>query len=217
MHRILHEIARAMMRSFSAWALSTFASPVGVFILAMLDSTLFFSLPFGIDAAVIILAARSDTLAWTVPLIATVGSLLGASITFWMGRKAGDAGLDRYLDHRQVDRVRRRVNESGAIVLALIDLLPPPFPFTPFVLAAGALKVRTWLFFSTLLGVRLLRFGAEGLLAAHYGKRVLAWFERDGVRQVVFGCIVLGAVLTAWTLWKFFKAGHRSRPSTAEG
>ena len=118
MHKTLHEIARAMTRSFSAWALSTFASPVGVFLLAMLDSTLFFSLPFAIDAAVIILAARSDTLAWTVPLIATAGSLLGASITFWMGRKAGDAGLDRYLDKKQVDRVRRCVNESGAVVLA---------------------------------------------------------------------------------------------------
>jgi membrane protein YqaA with SNARE-associated domain len=206
-----------MMRSFSAWVLTTFTSPVGVAILAMLDSTLFFSLPFGIDAAVIILAARSDPMAWTVPVIATSGSLLGAALTFWMGRKAGDAGLDRYLNKKQVDRVRRRVNESGAIVLALIDLLPPPFPFTPFVVAAGALKVRTWIFFSTLLGARLFRFGLEALLAARYGRRILSWLEGDAVQRVVFGCIVLGAVLTAWTLWKFVQAAHRPNSSAAAG
>lgn len=214
MHRHgTHEIARAMMRSFSTWVLATFASPVGVFILAVLDSTLFFSLPFGIDAAVIILAARSDTMAWTVPAIATCGSLLGAGLTFWMGKEAGDAGLDRYLNKRQVDRVRRRVNESGAIVLALIDLLPPPFPFTPFAVAAGALKVRAWLFFATLLVVRIFRFGVEGFLAARYGRRILAWLEGDVVQRVVFGCIVLGAALTGWTLWTFFRAGRRAPPS----
>ena len=39
------------MRAFSRWILVLFASPIGVVALAFLDSTLFFSLPFGIDAA----------------------------------------------------------------------------------------------------------------------------------------------------------------------
>lgn len=193
-----------MFRSFTHWVLGTFASPVGVFVLALLDSTLFFSLPFGIDAAVIILAAGSDTLAWTVPIVATSGSLIGAALTFWMGRKAGEAGLERYVDARQLKQVRRRVNENGAVVLALIDLIPPPFPFTPFVIAAGALKVRAWLFFTTLLLARLFRFGLESYLATRFGRRILAVLHSAVVENVVFGCIVLGAVLTAWTLWKFF-------------
>jgi membrane protein YqaA with SNARE-associated domain len=197
------------MRSITAWVLTTFASPVGVFILALLDSTLFFSLPFGIDAAVIILSARSDALAWTVPVISTTGSVIGSALTFWMGRKAGEKGLDRYLDTRQLDRVRRRINESGALVLALIDLLPPPFPFTPFVLAAGALKVNCWIFFTTLVGARLIRFGLEGYLAARFGRRILSWLESDLVQNVVFACIVLGVGLTVWTLWKFFRSARR--------
>jgi membrane protein YqaA with SNARE-associated domain len=200
-----------MLKSITTWVLSTFASPVGVFILAFLDSTLFFSLPFGIDAAVIILAARSESLAWLVPAVATVGSVGGAALTFWMGRKAGEKGLDRYLDKRQLDRVRKRVSESGAVVLALIDLIPPPFPFTPFVLAAGALKVRTVLFFATLVVARLFRFGLEGYLATRYGRRILRWLESDLVQNVVFACIVLGVGLTAWTLWKFFKSARPAR------
>ncbi len=197
------------MRSLTSWVVSTFTSPIGIFVLALLDSTLFFSLPFGIDAAVIILSARSETLAWTVPIVATVGSMAGASITFWMGRKAGEKGLDRYLDQRQIDRVRSRVNTSGAVVLALIDLIPPPFPFTAFVVAAGALKVRAWLFFTTLVGARLFRFGLEGYLAARFGRRILSWLNSDLVQNLVFACIVLGVGLTGWTLWKFFRSARR--------
>ena len=85
------------MRWFAAGFVILFASPVGVVVLAALDSTLFFSLPFGIDAAVIILAARLQTLWWVVPILATVGSVAGAWLTFWMGVKAGEQGLDRYV------------------------------------------------------------------------------------------------------------------------
>jgi membrane protein YqaA with SNARE-associated domain len=198
-----------MFRTFTTWVLSTFASPAGVFVLALLDSTVFFSLPFGIDAAVIILAARSDTLAWGVPLLATAGSIAGATITFWMGRKAGEKGLERHLNKRQLQRVSKRVNESGAIALTLIDLMPPPFPFTPFVLAAGALKVQPWIFFTTLAAARLVRFGLEGYLASRFGRRILSWLSSDLVQNVVFACIVLGVSLTAWTLWKFFRTAKR--------
>ena len=44
------------MRWFAARFVTLLASPVGVVVLAALDSTIFASLPFGIDAAVIILA-----------------------------------------------------------------------------------------------------------------------------------------------------------------
>jgi len=46
-----------MIRSWTGWFIALFASPLGVPVLAALDSTLFFSLPFGIDTAVILLAA----------------------------------------------------------------------------------------------------------------------------------------------------------------
>jgi membrane protein YqaA with SNARE-associated domain len=203
------------MRGFTKWVLGTFASPVGVFLLALLDSTVFFSLPFGIDAAVILLSAHSEGLAWLVPVLAAAGSMLGAALTFWMGRKAGEQGLDRYLDKRRVDAVRRRVGQSGALALALLDLVPPPFPFTAVVLAAGALGVPTRLFFVTLLGARLFRFGVEAFLAVHFGRAILHWIESDVVQDVVFGFTVFGAALTAMALWRFYRSGRRYRVATS--
>jgi len=77
------------MRLFSRWIIALFASPMGVFVLGALDSTLFFNLPLGIDAAVVILAAQLGDLWWIAALLATIGSVLGAALTFWMGKKIG--------------------------------------------------------------------------------------------------------------------------------
>jgi membrane protein YqaA with SNARE-associated domain len=199
------------VRSLSHWVIGTFASPAGIFVLAVLDSTLFFSLPFGIDAAVIILAARGDTLAWVVPVIATAGSALGAALTFWIGRKIGDAGLERYVPEKRLARVRGQITNSGAIALALACLIPPPFPFTPFVLAAGALEVRPSLFFSTLVVTRLARFGLESLLAVTYGRRILSWLESALFQDIVGGFVVLAVGLTGWSIFKMVQS---SRPAS---
>ena len=184
------------MQSLSRWIVGLFASPLGVVVLAALDSTLFFSLPFGIDAAVIILAARRHDLWWIVALLATFGSVAGASLTFWMGIKIGENGLERYVPLKRLERIRRRIRTSGAVALAALDLVPPPFPFTPFVLAAGALDVNPRTFFVTLTVCRVFRFGLEAGLAVVYGRRILGWLDSNLFHDIVIGCIVLAIVLT---------------------
>src|SRR6478672_4862683 len=106
------------MRTLAQWFIVLCASPIGVFVLAGLDSTLFFSLPFGIDAAVIILAARMDRLWWIVPLVATAGSVLGAGLTFWMGVKIGENGLERWVPPKRLERIHARIRSKGAVALA---------------------------------------------------------------------------------------------------
>jgi membrane protein YqaA with SNARE-associated domain len=198
------------MRAFSKWIVTLFASPLGVVVLAALDSTLFFSLPFGIDGAVIILSARLRDLAWTVPLLATAGSLAGAWLTFWMGNLIGEKGIDRYVSPKRLKNVRKTVRESGAIALAILDLVPPPFPFTAFLLAAGALEVRASTFFITLTVCRLVRFGLEAALAVVYGRRILTWLDSDLFHDVVSFVIVAAGVLTIMSIVKLIRSTKRS-------
>ena len=195
------------MRALSRWAIAVFANPIGIVVLAALDSTLFFSLPFGIDAVVIILAARLRDTWWIVPLLASLGSVAGAAVTFWMGRKIGEKGLDRWVtDERRLERIRRQIRDKGAIALAVLDLIPPPFPFTPFVLAAGALEVAPRVFFGTLVVCRIFRFGLEALLAIRYGRRILSWLDSDIFHDVVTFFIVVAVVLTALSLVKIVRS-----------
>lgn len=199
------------MRPIANWLISVFASAPGVLVLAALDSTLFFSLPFGVDAVVVIVAARLQETAWLVPVLAAAGSLAGAALTFWMGIKIGDVGLERYVPEKRLGRLRKRVRSRGAVTLAALSLIPPPFPYTPFILAAGALEVRPAAFFTTLAAARIVRFGVETILAVRYGRNILRWLESDVFQGVVVACIVLSISLTTISLVRFARADGRRR------
>jgi membrane protein YqaA with SNARE-associated domain len=203
------------VRAFTHWILTICASPAGVVILAALDATPFFSLPFGIDAAVILLAARMRAFWWIVPLLATAGSVAGAAFTFWMGVKIGEQGLERWVPEKRLVQIRAKVRQSGAIALAVLDLIPPPFPFTPFILAAGALEVRARTFFVTLVVCRLLRFGLEAALALVYGDRIMRWFDSDLFHDVVMFFIALAVLLTLLSIVQVVRATRPARRRAA--
>ena len=44
------------------------------------------------------------TLWWIVPLLATAGSVAGAALTFWMGVKIGEQGLERWVPRKRLKR-----------------------------------------------------------------------------------------------------------------
>jgi len=198
------------MRSLSGWILGLFLSPVGVVVLAALDSTLFFTLPFGIDAIVIMLSARLREYAWLVALLATAGSIAGAWLTFWMGVKIGERGLDRFVAAKRLQRIRARIRRGGALALAVLDLVPPPFPFTAFVLAAGALEVNATAFFVTLLACRLLRFGLEAALGVRYGVSIVGWLDSERFHDIVAAVIVLALALTTVSAIKVVRSTRTS-------
>jgi membrane protein YqaA with SNARE-associated domain len=194
---------------------SFFLSWWGAFLIAALDSSMLFFLPFGVDAVVIYLAARDETLFWMYPILATAGSVLGAAVTFWIGKKAGDVGLERYVPQRRLERIRRRVRDSGAVAMAVPALLPPPFPLTPFILTCGALDVNPWRFFATFATVRMLRFGAEAVLARIYGRGILRVLQSDTFQMVIAGFIVIAVVGSIVSLVMLWRSSHQSRARAA--
>jgi membrane protein YqaA with SNARE-associated domain len=182
------------MRSFFYSLLGYFLTPGGLVVLGALDSSLVFFLPLGIDFAVIVLAARKPDIFWLYAILATVGSLAGAAFTFWIGRKAGEHGLSRLIKPARLERIRRRVGHSAAMSVAALGIIPPPFPFTAFVLTSGAWRVNAWTFFATLAGVRATRFLVEAALAARYGRRILLWMQST-VFQTITGMLIVAAVV----------------------
>jgi membrane protein YqaA with SNARE-associated domain len=177
----------------------------GAFLLGALDSSLVFFMPFGIDALVIYLAARDQHLFWIYPLLATAGSLAGASLTFWIGHKIGEVGLERFVQKGRLERFRSRISTGGAVALALPAVLPPPFPLTPFLLTCGALDVNRKFFFSTFAAMRLVRFSAGALLARVYGAQILRVVQSDSMQMAVVIFIVvaiLGTLVSAAMLWR---------------
>jgi membrane protein YqaA with SNARE-associated domain len=191
--------------SFFHSAFGFFLTWWGAFVLGALDSSMLFFLPFGNDALVIYLVARNRELFWLYPLLTTAGSVTGAAVTYWIGSRAGAAGLERLVDHRRLERIRGRIKDKGAVAMALPAVLPPPFPFTPFVLTCGALEVDPFRFFLTFGGARVIRFGVEALLARRYGRGILRVLESDTFQMIVIGFVVIalvGTVVSGIALWR---------------
>ena len=90
------------MTRFLSWFLTWW----GTFLIAALDASMVFYLPFGVDALVIYQAAHNENLFWVYPLLATAGSIAGAAITFWIGHKAGESGLERVVSSRRLNALR---------------------------------------------------------------------------------------------------------------
>ena len=202
------------MRAFSLDP-RTLRVAVGVVVLAALDSTLFFSLPFGIDAVVIILAARLRAMWWIVPLLATPGSVAGAALTFWMGVKIGEKGLDRWVtDERRLDAHPPRPREgrgcprgsrsdSAAVSIHAVR-------------ARGRRpRSRAAAFFGTLAVCRIFRFGLEAVLAIRYGSRILSWLDSDIFHDVVTFFIVVALVLTTLSVVKIVRSARSPRQRRA--
>ncbi len=192
--------------------LAYFLTPVGVLMMGVLDASVVFFLPLGIDFVVIIMSARQGHLFWMYALLATSGSILGATATFWMGRKVGEHGLTRLVKPSTLKRVQRRVTNSAAVPIAALGVIPPPFPFTAFVLTSGACGLNPWTFLSTLAGVRLARFMIEGALAAHYGRGILTWMESRTFTIVVIIIAVLavgGTIVSALAVYRSVKREKR--------
>jgi membrane protein YqaA with SNARE-associated domain len=187
----------------------------GLWLIAALDSTMLFFLPLAVDIAVIVLSSRAHEMFWVYPLIAAGGSLCGAAVTYYIGYRVGDPGLERFVSPSRLERVRKKMRSKGAIAIAILDLVPPPFPFTAFVLAAGALEVSAYRFFFWLLVTRLLRFGAEGVAAFFYGRQIIDWFNTptfEYIATFLFAVAVLGTVLATVQVIRSTR-GRRGAPS----
>jgi membrane protein YqaA with SNARE-associated domain len=184
------------MRAFFDSLIGYFLTPGGLVLMAALDSSLVFFLPLGIDLVVVLLSAREPDLFWLYGLLATLGSLAGAAVTFWVGRKAGEHGLTRFVAEQQLERVRRQVNQRGAYAIAALAIIPPPFPFKVFILTAGALGMSPWRFFPAMGGVRLARFGAEAALASRYGEGIVRWADTPLFTAIIGSLAVVAIVGT---------------------
>ena len=200
-----------MLRGFFISIFGGLVSWWGLALIAALDSTIVVVIPLAVDIAVIVLASRSRDLFWLYPIIGSLGSLVGAALTFYIGRRLSERGLEHFVSKGRLDRIRRRIEDKGAVALAVLDLLPPPFPFTACILAAGALEVSTPIFFTTLGLARLLRFGVEAVLARLYGPQIIGFLESTTFEYIGVALFATAVLATTIGVVQIIRKTHARR------
>jgi membrane protein YqaA with SNARE-associated domain len=190
----------------------------GLFLVAIVDSSVIpLPLPGSSDLLLLVLAShRNSTVqsaAW-LSLCTFAGSMIGGYLTWSAGCKGGQKALERYVPKRVLGRVTGWVEKHGAWSVGLAALLPPPVPLTPFVLAAGALKVtrRSFLVFYGI--ARAIRYALLGWLAVTYGRHMVRVWQRslEGAGPIIVWVYVgLVAVGIGYGVWKFRKGRQTER------
>jgi membrane protein YqaA with SNARE-associated domain len=139
----------------------------GLFLLAFLDST-FLPFPTVNDLLLIDLCFASPLRMPYYAAMATLGSLVGSLLLYFMAKKGGEAAFHAKAGKRAAS-IRHWVERNGFISLVIAALMPPPMPFKFFVLAAGAVGMPLGQFVLALALARGARFYGEGYLAVRYG------------------------------------------------
>ena len=181
--------------------------------LAVLDSSIIPT--FGsLDLLTGWLAVSDPELWWYYALTSTAGSLIGAFITYRMGRKVGEWWIQRKIGRKRTDQVRNAIQHHGSASIFVSTIAPPPFPTPWFFAAAGAFSFPLKkVLIMTFLG-RALRYSLLTLVAAHFGRTFLRYL-RHPLHYLLISIIVTASLIAA--VYLFGKWKPAQQPSASAG
>jgi membrane protein YqaA with SNARE-associated domain len=169
----------------------------GLVLLGIADNSVI-PLTGSMDVLTIWLAARHHEPWPYYALMATLGAVIGGYITYALARKGGKETMERKLSKRRAKKVSQAFERWGFAAVAVPALLPPPFPFVPFLIAAGAMQYSPKKFLGALTLGRGVRYTIAAGLGFHYGRHILRFFSQyyKPAMAVLIGLAVIGAVLS---------------------
>ena len=176
----------------------------GLLVIALLDSS-FLSLPEGNDLLIVVLSTGQTwgRMSYLV-LMTTIGSTIGCSILYWVGRRGGNF-VNRPARRAKLQQVADTYQKWGLWTVLIPSILPPPTPFKVFVLSAGVFKVPFVQFLIAVVIGRSLRYFLWGILAVLYGEwaRQTLQGSLETVGIILLALMLLGTAAYFW--WKVMK------------
>ena len=151
----------------------------GLVLLGIAGNTPFISVPAGsVDVFVILLTAHRHE--WWVyyAFMATLGEVLGGYLAYRLAAKGGQATLEKKVGKPRAEKIYQHFEKHGFMAVFTGSILPPPFPFTSVVMAAGVMQYPRKKFFSALTAGRAVRFSSVAFLGRIYARQMVGFFSR---------------------------------------
>ncbi len=198
---------KAKLKAFTTWMVGF--GVAGIFLLALLDGA---AVPTAgaVDAALVVLCSVNPWKWWEFAVAAAIGSTIGSAFLYTIAQRAGQKVM------ASVSEVRRRRIENlfgkfDILVLVVASILPPPFPFKPFIICAGAVRIPLFRFCIGLLIGRLSRYLVFAYLAMRFGERTFELMKQNS------GWVFLGVVVLGLAVWLWSRRGGKVDAFAASG
>lgn len=204
---ILNLGVKSGLEQFGKWLMGL--GTLGLFTIALLDSA-FVPLPSGPDLVMIGLTVTYPEWMGVYALAATAGSTIGCTLLYLAARRAGVRALRRVSAERR-ERIENLLGRYDMLALIVPAILPPPFPFKPFVLGAGVFKLKTVRFVIAIFIGRAARFLIEGWLAIEFRDDAWPLIKRHGLKVLA----AVGLILIISLAFKFYRIRSRRSPPLA--
>lgn len=206
-----------MLSAPLGWSIAGFRSwllhlrSAGQIFLGIADNSVV-PMPGSMDVFTIWLAATEPRYWFYYAVMATIGSLIGGYITYFLAREGGKEALEHKLNKKKAQSIYRRFERWGVGAVAVPALLPPPFPIVPFLLAAGALQLPPKRFVGALAMGRGVRFTIIAWLGSKYGSAITNFFSQyyKPTLIILIGLSVLMSILAVVEYLRHRKAEKSS-------
>ena len=182
--------------------------PLGVFLLALLDS-MGIPLPGSVDFLLVVVSNRAPSTGYLCAVIATIGSLIGSMILFYIARYGGQRYLDKEAGGIRGYKFRRWFAHYGLVTIFVPSISVIPMPLKAFVACAGVLGIRPLPFALTILLARIPRYFFLAWLGQEMGEHAIDWIK---LHTLQFG---LALALLALVLYLLTRLANRDTPLTA--
>jgi membrane protein DedA with SNARE-associated domain len=190
---------------------------LGLIIVALVDNS-FIPIPGGTDVFTIILSSGRHDLWWYYVLMSTLGSVIGAYLTYRIGVRGGKEVLEKRIGENRAEKVYRKIEKAAFMTVAVGVLIPPPFPAVPILLGAGIVQIPPKKFLSAVAVGRAIRFTIDAMLGIFFGHAIIGFFAQY-YKPALYTLIALAIVggiggLIYYKHWKA-KKQQRRQPQAA--
>jgi membrane protein YqaA with SNARE-associated domain len=178
----------------------------GLLLISFLDSSVL-SFPIINDLLLIQLSMNRPARMPLYALMASLGSVTGCVVLYFLARAGGEAYFHRKAGAR-AHAIRHWVERNGFGGMLIAALLPPPTPFKIFVFAAGVFEAPVLGFVAAITLARLFRYFGVGYLAVRYGADAMPYLmaHKLQVTLLAIGLVGVSYLLSRWIL------RHRPHP-----
>jgi membrane protein YqaA with SNARE-associated domain len=168
----------------------------GLFLISFLDSSVL-TFPVINDLLLIQLSIQRPARMPLYAFMASLGSVLGCVVLYFIARKGGEAFFHRKAGEH-AHAIRHWVERNGFVGMLIAALLPPPTPCKFFVFAAGVFEVPLLSYTSAITIARLFRYFGVGYLAIRYGADAMPYLlhHKLQVAAIVILVVIVSYVLS---------------------